>query len=85
MSVMFSLSLPSGVFGIVYDGYLSNAEDEPEGTTPVIIKTVKGRTTDMHKQQIATVHMYSEATISQCVRKLWEWLVLPMLNLAIYV
>lgn len=32
----------TGVFGVVYDGYLSNAEDEPEGTTPVIIKTVKG-------------------------------------------
>lgn len=31
-----------GVFGVVYDGYLSNAEDEPEGTTPVIVKTVKG-------------------------------------------
>lgn len=27
---------------MVYDGYLSNAEDEPEGTTPVIVKTVKG-------------------------------------------
>ena len=35
----------SGVFGVVYDGYLSNAEDEPEGTTPVIIKTVKGERT----------------------------------------
>lgn len=37
------LCLTPGVFGVVYDGYLSNAEDEPEGTTPVIIKTVKGR------------------------------------------
>lgn len=34
--------LPAGVFGVVYDGYLSNAEDDPEGTNPVIIKTVKG-------------------------------------------
>lgn len=34
--------LTAGVFGVVYDGYLSNAEDEPEGTTPVIVKTVKG-------------------------------------------
>ena len=35
-------SFCTGVFGVVYDGYLSNAEDEPEGTTPVIVKTVKG-------------------------------------------
>ena len=27
---------------MVYDGYLSNMEDDPEGATPVIIKTVKG-------------------------------------------
>jgi hypothetical protein len=26
----------------MYDGYLSNAEDDPEGAVPVIIKTVKG-------------------------------------------
>ena len=32
----------AGVFGVVYDGYLANAEDEVEGATPVIIKTVKG-------------------------------------------
>lgn len=38
-----SLLLPlAGVFGVVYDGYLSNAEDDPEGAIPVIIKTVKG-------------------------------------------
>jgi len=36
----------AGVFGVVYDGYLSNAEDDPEGTTPVIIKTVKGKKKD---------------------------------------
>ena len=28
---------------MVYDGYLSNAEDDPEGASPVIIKTVKGK------------------------------------------
>ena len=34
----------------MYDGYLSNAEDEVEGATPVIIKTVKGNCfeTNMH-------------------------------------
>ena len=32
----------AGVFGVMYDGYLSNAEDDPEGAVPVIIKTVKG-------------------------------------------
>ena len=31
-----------GVFGVLYEGYLSNAEDDPEGAVPVIIKTVKG-------------------------------------------
>lgn len=31
-----------GVFGVMYDGYLSNAEDDVEGAIPVIIKTVKG-------------------------------------------
>lgn len=34
--------LYTGVFGIVYDGFLSNAAEEVEGATPVIIKTVKG-------------------------------------------
>jgi hypothetical protein len=34
--------LPAGVFGVVYEGYLSNAEDDVEGAMPVIIKTVKG-------------------------------------------
>ena len=34
----------AGVFGIVYDGFLSNAAEEVEGATPVIIKTVKGNT-----------------------------------------
>ena len=28
---------------MVYEGYLSNAEDDVEGAIPVIIKTVKGR------------------------------------------
>ena len=27
---------------MVYEGYLSNAEDDVEGAIPVIIKTVKG-------------------------------------------
>ncbi len=27
---------------MVYDGYLSNADDDVEGAMPVIIKTVKG-------------------------------------------
>ncbi len=31
------------MFGVIYDGYLGNAEDDVEGVTPVIIKTVKGR------------------------------------------
>ena len=31
-----------GVFGVMYDGYLTNAEDDVEGAVPVIIKTVKG-------------------------------------------
>ena len=35
-------SAPAGVFGVVYEGYLSNAEDDVEGAIPVIIKTVKG-------------------------------------------
>ncbi len=30
------------MFGVIYDGYLGNAEDDVEGVTPVIIKTVKG-------------------------------------------
>ena len=30
------------MFGVVYEGYLSNAEDDVEGAMPVIIKTVKG-------------------------------------------
>ena len=34
--------LCTGVFGVVYEGYLSNAEDDVEGAMPVIIKTVKG-------------------------------------------
>ena len=33
-----------GVFGVMYDGYLSNAEDDVEGAIPVIVKTVKGKT-----------------------------------------
>ena len=33
----------AGVFGVIYDGYLSNAEEDVEGAIPVIIKTVKGR------------------------------------------
>ena len=39
----------AGVFGIVYDGFLSNAEDDPEGATPVIIKTIKGGEDEMLK------------------------------------
>ena len=31
-----------GVFGVMYDGFLSNTEDDVEGAIPVIIKTVKG-------------------------------------------
>ena len=27
----------------MYDGYLTNAEDDVEGAVPVIIKTVKGK------------------------------------------
>ena len=27
---------------MLYDGYLTNAEDDVEGAVPVIIKTVKG-------------------------------------------
>ena len=36
------LSCTTGVFGVLYDGYLTNAEDDVEGAVPVIIKTVKG-------------------------------------------
>jgi len=39
--------LKEGVFGVMYDGYLSNAEDEVEGASPVIIKTVKDNTPDV--------------------------------------
>ena len=38
--VLFFIHL--GVFGVMYDGYLTNAEDDVEGAVPVIIKTVKG-------------------------------------------
>ena len=31
-----------GSFAQVRNGYLANAEDDVEGTTPVMIKTVKG-------------------------------------------
>ena len=41
MYVCFSLFI-LGVFGVMYDGYLTNAEDDVEGAVPVIIKTVKG-------------------------------------------
>ena len=30
------------MFGVMYEGYLTNAEDDVEGAIPVIIKTVKG-------------------------------------------
>ena len=36
------LSPTTGVFGVMYEGYLTNAEEDVEGATPVIIKTVKG-------------------------------------------
>lgn len=39
------MTTAAGVFGVMYDGYLSNAEDDPEGAVPVIIKTVKGERT----------------------------------------
>eukprot|EP00731_Ephydatia_muelleri_P029516 Em0021g39a len=38
--------LKEGVFGVIYDGYLSNAEEDVEGAIPVIIKTVKDNTDD---------------------------------------
>ncbi len=38
MSIIFC----AGVFGVMYEGYLTNTEDDVEGATPVIIKTVKG-------------------------------------------
>ena len=31
-----------GVFSVMYDGYLANAEDDVDGAVPVIIKTTKG-------------------------------------------
>jgi hypothetical protein len=40
--ISFGPAIKDGVFGVMYDGYLSNAEDDPEGAVPVIIKTVKG-------------------------------------------
>ena len=36
-----------GVFGVMYDGYLTNAEEDVEGAIPVIIKTVKGKESSM--------------------------------------
>ena len=39
---LLSLDHHPGVFGVIYDGYLSNAEEDVEGAIPVIIKTVKG-------------------------------------------
>ena len=42
MHHLWCRALPAGVFGVVYEGYLSNAEDDVEGAMPVIIKTVKG-------------------------------------------
>ena len=30
------------MFGVMYEGYLTNAEEDVEGAIPVIIKTVKG-------------------------------------------
>ena len=33
----------TGVFGVMYSGYLTNAEEDVEGAVPVIIKTVKGQ------------------------------------------
>lgn len=45
--ISIGIVLTEGVFGIVYDGYLSNAEEDVEGVTPVIIKTVKDNTPDI--------------------------------------
>ena len=47
--------MAAGVFGVMYDGYLSNAEDDPEGAVPVIIKTVKGSTS----HTLARTHVLS--------------------------
>jgi RYK receptor-like tyrosine kinase len=45
--ISFGPAIKDGVFGVMYDGYLSNAEDDPEGAVPVIIKTVKENTPDI--------------------------------------
>ncbi|XP_064394649.1 tyrosine-protein kinase RYK-like [Halichondria panicea] len=45
--ISIGVVLTEGVFGVIYDGYLSNAEDDVEGVTPVIIKTVKDNTPEI--------------------------------------
>ncbi|XP_019853782.1 PREDICTED: tyrosine-protein kinase RYK-like [Amphimedon queenslandica] len=45
--IQFNAKLMEGVFGVMYEGYLTNAEDDVEGAIPVIIKTVKDNTPDI--------------------------------------
>ena len=55
LTLFYMCTVHAGVFGVMYDGYLSNAEDDPEGAVPVIIKTVKG----MYKCIFITHTVYS--------------------------
>ena len=34
--------LRQGQFALIYEGYLTNAEDDVEGGTAVLVKTIKG-------------------------------------------
>ena len=58
---VIAVAMAAGVFGVMYDGYLSNAEDDPEGAVPVIIKTVKGT----HHTHSHTHTFYLSTSLSQ--------------------
>jgi RYK receptor-like tyrosine kinase len=45
--IQFNAKLLEGVFGVMYEGFLTNAEDDVEGAIPIIIKTVKDNTPDV--------------------------------------
>lgn len=63
---MYKCYTTAGVFGVMYDGYLSNAEDDPEGAVPVIIKTVKGNgSVPWFVSLLATV-LYTPSYSSPC-------------------
>lgn len=45
--IQFTSKVIEGVFGVMYEGHLTNAEEDVEGAIPVIIKTVKDNTPDI--------------------------------------